>query len=260
MSQPHVVFVTGDHEYGGEETMPLLAAELERNYGLRTTCCPAFPDQNAEESIHGLEALDEADLAVFYLRWRRLPPEQIAHIEAYLKAGKPVMGFRTTSHGFKYPEGHALERWNAWAGDTFGAPPGWDVDGHTHYGHESSTEVTIVESAAGHPILRGVTGPFHLPSWLYQVLPKWPPADATRLLIGHAINPRMPAEDNPVAWAWTNKYGGRAFFTTLGHPEDFAAEPLQRLLINAVHWCLNRPGPDPWHGPFEMAAPYQGVR
>ena len=259
MQAPHVVFVTGDHEYGGEVTLSLLAAELERSYGLRTTVLSASPDQNSEENIPGLAALADADLAVFYLRWRRLPAEQIAHIAAYLNAGRPVMGFRTTSHGFLYPEGHPLARWNGWAADAFGAPPGWGVDGHTHYGHQCSTDVSVIESAAEHPVLTGVRGPFHVRSWLYHVLPKWPPPDATRLLMGKAIEPSTPAPDNPVAWTWTNRYGGRAFFTTLGHPEDFEAEPLQRLMVNAVHWCLGVDVPDPWGGSFEMSAPYRGM-
>ena len=259
MTQPHVVFVTGDHEYGGEVTMPMLAAELGRHYGLQATVLKSFPDQNAEEDIPGLEALATADLAAFFLRWRRLPAEQVAHIEEYLQAGKPVMGFRTTSHGFRYPEGDPLETWNGWAAPVFGAPPGWGVDGHTHYGHESSTAVSVIEEAVDHPILTGVTGPFEVRSWLYHVVPKWPPADAVRLLSGHAINPRIPAPDNPVAWAWTNRYGGRAFFTTLGHPEDFGAEALQRVMINSVHWCLGLAPPDPWKGPFKMDAPYRGM-
>jgi hypothetical protein len=86
-----------------------------------------------------------------------------------------------------------------------------------------------------------------------------PPADAVPLLSGHAINPRIPAPDNPLAWAWTNHDGGRAFFTTLGHPKDFAAEPLQRVVINALHWRLDRPVRDPWHGAFDMTVPYRGM-
>ena len=259
MAAPHIVFVAGDHEYSGEVTLPMLAAELTQRYGFQTTVLKSFPDQNAEEDIPGLEALATADLALFYLRWRRLPEDQLKHIADYLQAGKPVIGLRTTSHGFKFPEGHPLEQWNGWAADAFGAPPGWGVDGHTHYGHESTTVVSVIEEAAGHPILSGVTGPFEVRSWLYHVLPKWPPPDAVRLLSGHAINPRIPAPDNPVAWAWNNTYGGRAFFTTLGHPEDFAAEPLQRVMINAVHWCLGMAVPEPWQGPFKMDAPYRGM-
>lgn len=260
MSQRHVVFVTGDHEYGGEQTLPKLATELSNHYNLRTTHCAACPDQNAEENIPGLEALATADLAVFYLRWRRLPEDQLAHIQQYLAAGKPVMGFRTTSHGFKYPEGHASEAWNGWASKVFGAPPGWGVDGHTHYGHQSTTIVRAAPGAAELPIMTGVDPEFTVRSWLYHVLPKWPPSDATQLLIGEAVEPRIPAPDNPVAWTWTNGYGGKAFFTTLGHPEDFGVVAVQRLVVNAVHWCLDLPLPDPWRGEFEMAAEYQGVR
>jgi type 1 glutamine amidotransferase len=258
--KPYVAFVTGDHEYSSEETMPLLAAELEKNYGMRTKVLKAYPDHNSETDIRGLEALTKADLAVFFLRWRQLPASQVAHIKAYLDTGKPVMGFRTTSHAFNYPKGHALEEWNAFAAGTFGAPPGWGKDGHTHYGHESSTDVSIIPANASHPILKGVEAPFHVRSWLYQVLPKWPPSDATLLLLGKAVNPDKPAQENPVAWTWKNKFGSRIFFTTLGHPEDFKAEPLQRLVINAVHWCLDLPVPEPWKGPFKMDAAYHGIK
>ena len=260
MSRPHVVFVTGDHEYGGEETMPLLAAELEKRYGFAATVLRAYPDQNAEEDIPRLEALADAELAVFFLRWRRLPEEQVANIRRYVSAGRPLMGFRTTSHSFKYPPGHPLEAWNAWAAEAFGTPPGWGADGHTHYGHQSTTDVRVAPEAAGHPVLRGVDDRFSVRSWLYHVLPKWPPADATRLLLGTAVNPRIPAVENPVAWTWTNGHGGRAFFTTLGHPEDFRAEPMQRLVVNAAHWCLGSSEPYPWHGAFQMDAPYRGMR
>src|SRR5262245_37198768 len=78
--QPHVVFVTGDHEYSSEETMPLIAKALEQRYGMRTTVLKAQPNENAEENIPGLEALEQADLAVFFLRWRRLPTAQLTHI------------------------------------------------------------------------------------------------------------------------------------------------------------------------------------
>ena len=64
--KPLVVFVTGDHEYSSEATMPLLAKELEKNYDMRTVVLKSHPDQNAEENIPGLEALKDADLAVFF--------------------------------------------------------------------------------------------------------------------------------------------------------------------------------------------------
>src|SRR5688500_6553659 len=105
-TKPLIVFVTGDHEYSGETTMPLLATELEKNYNMRTLVLKSSPDQNSEENIPGLEALKEADLPIFFLRWRRLPADQLAFIDDYLNSGKPVIGFRTSTHAFNYPEGH----------------------------------------------------------------------------------------------------------------------------------------------------------
>src|SRR3982750_4807667 len=81
VKKPLIVFVTGDHEYSGEATLPVVAAELEKNYGFRTKVLKAFPDHNSEENIPGLEALQEADVAVFFLRWRRLPADQVKFIE-----------------------------------------------------------------------------------------------------------------------------------------------------------------------------------
>jgi type 1 glutamine amidotransferase len=65
--------------------------------------------------------------------------------------------------------------------------------------------------------------------------------------------------DNPVAWTWKNSYGGRVFATTMGHPEDFSVEPFQRLVINAIHWTLNKPVPTKWKGKMAINVPYRGM-
>jgi type 1 glutamine amidotransferase len=92
------------------------------------------------------------------------------------------------------------------------------------------------------------------------VEPNWPPADAVRLLLGRAVNPNKPAKENPVAWTWKNRFGGRVFFTTLGHPEDFTVEAVQRLVVNSIHWTLGQSVPNPWKGTFRLGVPYRGVR
>lgn len=258
-TRKRVVFVAGDHEYSGEATLPLLAAGLNRDYGMECSVIKSVPDQNGETDIPGLEALDKADLAVFFLRWRRLPASQLAPIERYMKAGKPMMGYRTSSHSFNYPKGDPLFAWNAWGSEAFGTPPGWGGDGHTHFGHQASTDVTVIPGASKHPILKGVEPRFHVRSWLYRVLPKWPPKDAELLLMGKAIEPNKPAEDNPVAWTWKNRHGGRVFFTTVGHPEDMAVESVQRLSVNAIHWCLGLNGPSRWKGRMPIDVPYRGM-
>lgn len=257
--KPLVVFVTGDHEYSSEATMPLLAAELEKNYNMRTVVLKSSPDHNSEENIPGLEALNEADLAIFFLRWRRLPPDQLAFIDAYLKSGKPVMGFRTSTHAFNFPEGHASRIWNAFGERAFGSPPGWGgAAKHTHYGHESSTDVSVITSAAKHPVLTGVDTSFHVKSWLYKVLPDYPADGSTWLLMGKSVNPNTPdAIENPIAWTWQSASGAKTFMTTMGHPEDFQQEGLQRIFINAVHWTLGKSVPENWAGKIEMNVPYR---
>lgn len=258
--KPLVVFVTGDHEYSSESTMPLLAAELEKNYGMRTVVLKSSPDQNAEEDIPGLEVLEKADLAVFFLRWRRLPEDQLKYIDDYLKSGKPVMGYRTSTHSFNFPEGHASRSWNAFGERAFGSPPGWGGPAkHTHYGHESSTDVSVIAKAKDHPVLNGVDSSFHVRSWLYKVLPDYPAEGSTWLLMGKSVDPNTPdAIENPVAWTWTSASGARTFMTTMGHPEDFQQEAVQRVSVNAVHWALGKPSPE-WKGKFDINVPYRGM-
>lgn len=254
---PLVVFVTGDHEYSSELTMPLIAAELEKNYAMRTLVLKSHPDHNAEEDIPDLEQLQDADLAVFFLRWRRLPAEQLKHIEDYLTSKRPVIGFRTSTHAFNYPVGHPLEKWNAFGELAFNAPPGWEgAANHVHYGHRSSTDVRVIPAARDNPLLMGVDSLFHVRSWLYNVLPQYPVAGSQWLLMGRAVDPEDEAVDNPVAWTGVNSFGGKLFMTTLGHPEDFDVSAVQRLVVNAVHCGLGRPVPETWAGPFAMNVTY----
>jgi len=257
VKKPLIVFVTGDHEYSSEATMPLIAAELEKNYGMRTIVLKSAPDHNSEENIPGLEVLKEADLAVFFLRWRRLPEDQLKYIDDYLKSGKPLMGFRTTTHAFNFPAGHKSEKWNGFAELAFGAPGGWGKGGHNHYGHLSTTEVSVIPGQNKNPILTGVSPNFHADSWLYHVLPDYPLKGTTWLLMGKSVNPDRAAIDNPVAWTWKTAAGGKSFMTTLGHPLDFNDPSFQRLVINAIHWTVGKPVPKTWAGKIAMNVPYR---
>ena len=264
-AQPHIGFVTGDHEYGGEDTLPVGARALEQRYGFRTTVLFATRpdgtrDYDYEENIPGLEKLRDAGAAVFFLRWRRLPAQQVAEIERYLKTGRGLVGLRTTSHAFNYPKGHELERWNAFGEFAFGTPPGWGAAGHTHCGHDCSTDVTVDAAATTNPILQGVEKSFHVRSWLYNVLPQYPAAGAVVLLRGKAVNPNKPMADNPGAWTWSTAQGARSFYTSLGHPEDFQVESVQRLLVNAIHWAAGKQPPARWDAKLDIQVRYHGIR
>ncbi len=243
---PHVVIVVGTHHYSPQETMPKFAQRLE-GYGFRTTVLipPGDPEHNKNGvGVPGLEALEDADLAIFYMRFLQLPADQLNRILNYVKSGKPVIGLRTSTHAFAYPEGHEFERWN----DGFGR----DVLGSKYFIHlQGSTEVDIVQSARGETVLNGVPARFIDPGTLYKAEL---PSDATPLLMGtgnsrkvgtvtnafgtHELKPEMSW---PVAWNWKNEWGGRVFATTLGHPQSFELPHLNRLLVNAIHWSLDLP-------------------
>lgn len=258
---PLVVFVTGDHEYSSEGTMPILACELEEKYNIRTIVLKSSPDHKSEENIPGLEALEKADLAVFFLRWRRLPPEQIKYIENYLNSGKPIIGFRTSTHAFNYPIGHPLEKWNAFGEFALGSPPGWGGKAdHSHCGHTCKTDVSVIDSVSAHPILKGIDKSFQAKSWLYKVLPDYPAKGSTWLLMGKAVNSEKPGFiDNPVAWTWQTEQGAKVFTTTLGHPDDFQIEAFQKLIVNAIHWTLGISSPVQWKGKMKIEVPYHGL-
>jgi type 1 glutamine amidotransferase len=249
--KPHIVFVTGDCEYRSEISMPLMAKILETHHGMKCTVLYATDEKGAInpkylKNIKGLEALQTADLVVFFLRYRQLPNDQLREIVNYLdfvRPGRPVVGLRTSTHAFRYPSGPNA-RWN----DGFGL----NVLGQkwiSHHGHDSSTRVIV--TVKDHPITRGLSPEFWCRSWLYQVNPLQ--GDCTPLLLGQALKEPKADETiqkgvqkkqsfgtpNPVAWTKTYQ-GARVFFTTLGHPMDFEEENMRKLLINGIYWALNK--------------------
>ena len=261
--RPHVVLIAGDEEYRSEETLPMLAAILRRDHGCETTVLFSLDDDGRVDPerldhLPGTEALDDADLLVLFTRFRALPDDQLEPILRYAASGRPMVGLRTATHAFRYPNPHprAADLNADWPRRVFGQC--WI----THHGHfdEGAAPLTRVmpsepspqddPAIADHPVLRGV-GPFEAFSWLYHVegggdtLPR----TATRLLDGEAIKSghaerfdRFPRR-NPVAWTIERDEPGlpsRVFFTTLGHPYDFRAVDMRRLVVQGMLWAMNR--------------------
>src|SRR5436309_14756715 len=90
--RPHVVFVTGDCEYRSEITMPMIAKILEAKHGMKCSICYAVDPKTEKiapkyvSNIKGLEALKTADLAVFEMRFRELPDDQLKMILDYVNS------------------------------------------------------------------------------------------------------------------------------------------------------------------------------
>ncbi|OAV45788.1 ThuA domain-containing protein [Lewinella sp. 4G2] len=252
--RPYIVFVTGDEEYRSEESMPMLAKLAERELGARTRVLFAVDsagvvDPNRNDHIEGLEALDSADMMVCFLRWRKLPAGQAQHILDFAESGKPMVGFRTSTHTFKYDDDDTerLPLNNDWPTAVWGQQ--WIVHhGHFDDGHDPLTSVSLVENPQNAEILNGVE-PFDAYSWLYHVNGgEWMINPKTKwLLTGKSLRSKQEAAgkleeyplENPVAW--TNDYNGaRVFFTTLGHPYDWKNDNMRRLALNGMAWAMER--------------------
>ncbi|MHC4843524.1 MAG: HEAT repeat domain-containing protein, partial [Planctomycetota bacterium] len=199
----HVTFIVAENEYDAAKTIPDLAQELEQIYGFS---CEVL--QGGENNIAG--------------------------------SGKPVVGIRTASHAFHLneqdpPEG--LADWPEFDRDVLGG------NYHMHHGNKSEddpkTYVWVVNKQKSHPILEDVPkGEIHVPSWLYKTEPLQ--ETATVLMMGR-VGDRKPYE--PVTWTNTNTKGGRVFYTSMGHPEEFKLPFFRNLLVNGIFWALDKPKP-----------------
>jgi len=245
---PHAVIVVGTLHYSPELTMPVFAKELER-HGFRTTVVmgEGNPEKKTENVLPGIEVLADADVAIFFMRFLKLPDSEWQPIEDYIKSGKPVIGLRTANHSFKYPKGHPRFDWN----DDFGRR----ALGTPYIVHQSSaTKISVVEESLPHPIMTHVTktnwvspGTLYLTRLEDGCIPL-----VTGVGQGKArvikrsfgtINVNE-TETDVVAWAWENEWGGKVFGTSFGHPGDFAEESFVRMLVNGACWAVNKPLPD----------------
>ncbi len=208
-----VCLISGAAEYRSDESLSKLQAHLEKHYPVK--CSRAFA--TSESNLPGLEKLDSCDVAVLFTRRLKLQGEQLERIKKYCLSGKPLVGIRTASH--------AIQTWLDLDHEVFGG------DYKNHYKEGPRTAVKIVDSARGHPILKGVT-PYESAGSLY----KNPNVakDVEVLLTGS-----IPEHTEPVAWTRTYK-GGRVFYTSLGHPKDFEEPSYVRLIANAIFWTAGR--------------------
>lgn len=167
-----VVLVSGDEEYRSEEALPQLAKILAQQHGFDCTVLfaqdpqqPGIINPNYVYHIPGLEQLKDADLLVFFTRFRELPDQQMAYIEAYLEAGQPVIGLRTATHAFRFRD--TLSPWRYWGNYYKGEKEAWQggfgqrvlgTNWHSHHGHHKhqSTRGIIQREAGSHPVLNGI--------------------------------------------------------------------------------------------------------
>ena len=275
-----IVLISGDEEYRSEEALPQLAKILAERHGFDCQVLFAIDPKtgiiapNNRQNIPGLESINDADLIVVFTRWRDLPDDQVALIDAYLKAGKPVIGIRTATHAIKLD--NAESKWAHYSDTYQGDMKDWAggfgrvvlgehwISHHGKHKHES-TRGMLAPDAVSDPILRGIrNGEIWGSTDVYGVrLPL--PGDSKPLVLGQVTarkreyneadaNYGMRPDDGPgvsgakndpmmpVAWKKTYEIPGgkpgRAFCSTIGASVDLSNEAVRRLLVNAAYWGL----------------------
>ena len=261
----HIVLIAGDDEYRSEESMPMLAKMLSTHYGFKTTVLfPINPESgdivpSYQNNIPGLEHLESADLMIMLLRFRELPDAQTKYINDFLKAGKPIIGLRTSTHAFAYQKDKTspYAKWS-WNGKEAGWEKGFGmrlfgetwVNHHGDHGKEGTRAlVEGVLQMNDHPLLRGIND-IWVPEDVYGIQDL--PADAEVLLYGQStagMDDKAPLmwEKSVMPVAWTKPYqieGGKqgmAFASTMGSSLGFQSEDLRRMVVNASFWLLGMP-------------------
>ena len=230
----HLVIVTAESEYDTATTLPPFALQ---QFGQDFRISLVYADADDRNNIRGLDVLNKADVAIWSIRRRTPPKQQLDIFRRFISAGKPLVALRTTSHAFcqrNQKPADGLDEWPQFDREVLG--------GHyqNHHGNKLVTYVRAVDSAGSHPVMKGVqTKEFRVFGSLYRSLPL--SESATALMFGRAGDLK-PHE--PVAWTNTGPAGGKVFYTSLGHPDDFELPDFQRLLRNAVYWAADLPVPE----------------
>ncbi|MGB6220827.1 PVC-type heme-binding CxxCH protein [Haloferula sp.] len=243
----HIVLMAGDEEYRSEEACPMLAKILSKHHGFDTTVLFSLDadgniDPNNQKNIPGTEAIKTADLVIMGLRFRDLPDAQLQPLADYINAGKPIFGFRTSTHAFK-TKGNQLGGidWTNFGIDILGE--GW-VSHHGKHAVEGARGVPN-EKHADHPILNGVSDVF-AESDVYTVK-RVSDENATILLDGVVTETLLPDSADvegkpPQPAVWIRDYQapqgkeGVAVCSTMGSSCDLDNEGLRRLFINVVFY------------------------
>src|SRR5205823_1013872 len=88
-----VCLVSGSLEYDSDGSLAAFQKHLEANYPV--ICTRAF--RKTDDDLPGLENLDHCDVMLLFTRRLTIKGKQLEMIQAYCKAGKPIVALRTAS-------------------------------------------------------------------------------------------------------------------------------------------------------------------
>lgn len=261
----HIVLISGDEEYRSEEAFPMLGKILSQRHGFK--CTVLFPidrqtgeiNPNEQTNIPGMAAVATADLVILALRFRELPDDQMKFFVDYLKAGKPMIAARTSTHAFQYSRNRQSPYANFdWRNRDWPGGFGQQLLGETwvnHHGvHNGESARGVIEGLhMKHPILKGVKDIWG-PSDVYGIVRL--PNTAQILVHGLTLKGMQPDslpnyDKALMPMIWLKDYQlpdgqpGMGLTTTIGAAVDLESEDLRRLFVNAAYWLTGLTGEIP---------------
>ena len=205
--------LSGSFEYESESSLTIFRDYVEREHPVRADLIV----YRSEDDHQSLSAIKETDVLLVFTRRLNVDGEELERFKATAaRAGpswecvRPATRSRTGSPS----TGRCWEGTTRCTGNT--AP-------------EPASDSSPAPKAI--PSLEGVAE-FSSAGSLYRNTPIAP--DASLLM-----SASTDEHDEPVTWTRTHA-GGRVFYTSLGHQEDFKDPNFLRLLANAVLWCGGR--------------------
>ena len=205
--------LSGSFEYESESSLTVFRDYVERNHPVRADLIV----YRSEDDHQSLSAIEETDVLLVFTRRLNTEGEELERFKAYCTEGRPIVGVRTASHAF--------QNWLAFDREVLGG------NYRMHWDHGPRARVRFEPGSEDHPLLEGVSK-FSSAGSLYRNTPI--AADSSLLM-----SASTGEHDEPVTWTRTHA-GGRVFYTSLGHQEDFGEPSFLRLLANAVLWCGER--------------------
>jgi len=252
--KPEVLILTGEPEYGSQQTLGTFGAKLRKDHGIEVTHLHVEKKGEVHHFPGLADALEKADLLILSLRFLNLAEPDHRALDTYFSGPGPFIAIRTSTHLFDYPQGSEMDTEDrAFPTCHFGTPY------RGHHGHKTS-QVNYV-MAGRHPVMRGVDPRFWSPDFVYGTNPL--SVHCTPLMIGQALDGLQRAEfkkvsphnhvyilsekdegrvigtPHPVVWTVDGEDDKeRSLVSTIGARKSFDDPNVQRLYLNAVMGSL----------------------
>jgi nicotinamidase-related amidase len=237
-NRPVIAFITAESEYNSNLTLPGFAHELLLTKGVNCEFAIGKPTDDGDDrhNIENLQILEDADLAVFFVRRRGLEPGKMALIKNYINSGKPVLGIRTASHAFdpqikaelSNPFVAGLAKWPEFDKEILGG----NYKGH--FSNNMITTISVVPGMENHPLLKNVSlKNFTSSDGIYrnQSLA----SEKAQVILFGAITDQ-PSQ--PLLWI-NNTGKNEVIYTSMGSVNDWQNENFRQIMKNSVTYLLH---------------------